>query len=81
MTLQIREQLGMENNESDPVMTIPELATFLKLAPSTVYRLSSEGKIPGRKVGGRWRFSRKAIEEWLAAPTSVDVGNGHVQGE
>ncbi len=66
----------MENNEVDPVMTIPELATYLRIAPSTVYRLLSEGKIPARKVGGSWRFSRNAIEDWLAGPPLTSSGNG-----
>jgi excisionase family DNA binding protein len=69
--------MSMANKDPEPVMTISELATYLRIAPSTVYRLSSEGKIPGRKVGGGWRFSRKTIEEWLAGPPIADSGNGH----
>lgn len=46
-------------------MTIDELATYLKIAKSTLYKLAQEGKVPGQKVGKHWRFSRQAIDEWL----------------
>ena len=50
------------------VMTVTELAEFLRLPLSSVYRLVREGVIPGRKVGRHWRFSRKAMEQWLGYP-------------
>ena len=50
------------------VMTVTELAEFLRLPLSSVYRLVREGAIPGRKVGRHWRFYRKAMEQWLGYP-------------
>lgn len=47
------------------IMTIKELAAYLKLNEKTAYRLVSEGKIPGFKVGGSWRFKREDIEHWI----------------
>ncbi len=41
------------------------LASYLHLAPAKVSRLADRGKIPGRKVGGKWRFSRADIHHWL----------------
>ncbi len=55
----------MSDPHPDLVMTVPEVAEYLKLAPSTIYRLAKAGKLPGRKVGGAWRFSRQGIGEWL----------------
>ena len=49
----------------DEVMTIDEVARYLRVAPSTVYRQAREGRIPARRVGHRWRFSRTAIDRWL----------------
>lgn len=49
----------------DEVLTLEELAEYLKLSTSTVYKLVGEGKIPGNKIGRHWRFSRKAIDSWL----------------
>lgn len=36
----------------DQILTLKEVATYLKLAEKTAYRLASEGKLPGFKVGG-----------------------------
>lgn len=52
-------------SEEDVVMTVKEVSAYLRLAESTVYKLAQEGQLPGRKVGGAWRFSRKGIEGWL----------------
>lgn len=61
-------------NQEDQVMTVKEVSEYLRLAESTVYKLASEGKLPGRKVGGTWRFSRKGLEDWLARPGSDRAG-------
>lgn len=50
----------------DEVMTVKEVAEYLRLAESTVYRLVKNGSLPGRKFGGNWRFSRRGIDRWLA---------------
>jgi excisionase family DNA binding protein len=47
------------------VMTIKELSEYLKLNEKTAYRLASEGKIPGFKVGGSWRFRKSEIDRWI----------------
>jgi len=49
----------------DAVLTIDELAAYLKIAKSTLYKLAQEGKLPGQKVGRHWRFHREAVDEWL----------------
>jgi excisionase family DNA binding protein len=43
------------------VMSVRELADFLRLSVHTVYRPAEQGKLPGRKVGKHWRFHRDAI--------------------
>jgi len=55
----------MDNSILDAVMTVKEVSDYLKVGESTVYRLVNEGKLPGRKIGGMWRFSRRTIEEML----------------
>jgi excisionase family DNA binding protein len=49
----------------ETVMTIDDLAAYLKLSKSTLYKLCAEGKVPGQKVGRHWRFHRAVIEKWL----------------
>jgi len=50
----------------DEILTIRELASYLKIAEKTAYRFVAEGRIPGFKVGGSWRFRRSEIERWIA---------------
>lgn len=44
---------------------VDSLAVYLHLTPQQVTRLADRGKLPGRKVSGRWRFSRAEIHHWL----------------
>ena len=49
----------------DDIITIREVADYLKIAEKTAYKLVLEGVIPGFKVGGSWRFRRDEIERWI----------------
>jgi excisionase family DNA binding protein len=48
----------------DEVLTVTELAEYLKVTPSTIYRLLKARKIPGFRIGSDWRFNRVQIDEW-----------------
>lgn len=54
----------MEEKLTD-VLTIKELAVYLKIPKSTLYKLVREGKIPSQKIGRHWRFRKGAIDRWL----------------
>ena len=54
----------------EEIMTLKEVAEYLKLAEKTAYRLAAEGKIPGFKVGGSWRFRKVSIEDWIDLQTT-----------
>ena len=47
------------------VLTLNEVAEYLRIPRSTAYKLAQEGKIPGQKVGRHWRFRRVVVERWL----------------
>ena len=47
------------------VITIRELAIYLKMAEKTLYRLAAEGSVPGFKVGASWRFRKSEIDKWI----------------
>jgi excisionase family DNA binding protein len=58
-------------------LTAKEAAEYLKLAERTLVRLAHEGKIPGVKIGGQWRFRRALLDEYLdtlAAESVVSAG-------
>jgi excisionase family DNA binding protein len=49
------------------VLTLQEVAKYLRVHPSTVYRLAKKGQIPAFKLGSDWRFNLESIDEWLSA--------------
>jgi excisionase family DNA binding protein len=62
----------MAQKTEDKVLTIDDLAAYLKLSKSTIYKLCAEGKIPGQKIGRHWRFHRESIDEWLKRSLKLD---------
>lgn len=48
------------------VMTISDLAEYLQVSKSSLYKLVQQGKVPGQKVGKHWRFRRQVIDNWLS---------------
>jgi excisionase family DNA binding protein len=55
------------NEQSDEILTIEEVAAYLKAGRRTVYRLAASGQIPAFKLGGTWRFRRTELDRWIAA--------------
>ncbi|MET3133520.1 excisionase family DNA binding protein [Oxalobacteraceae bacterium GrIS 1.11] len=47
------------------ILTIKQVAAYLKVTERTIYRLAAAKKIPAFKVGGTWRFSRVEIDSWI----------------
>ncbi|TKS55041.1 helix-turn-helix domain-containing protein [Luteimonas yindakuii] len=56
----------------DEILTIDEVAAYLKAGKRTVYRLAADKKIPAFKLGGTWRFRRSDLEQWIARQTTGD---------
>jgi len=48
------------------IMTPREAAEYLSVHVRTIYRLVKNGEIPGRKIGGSWRFKKDALDEFLS---------------
>jgi excisionase family DNA binding protein len=55
----------MPKSSGGEILTITEVADFLKVTERTIYRLAGAKKIPAFKVGGSWRFSRTDIDGWI----------------
>ena len=51
----------------DDVLTLREVAAYLKVTDRTIYRMVGNRKIPAFKVGGSWRFRLLEIDEWIKA--------------
>jgi excisionase family DNA binding protein len=54
-----------------PVLTLEELADYLRLPIASVQRHAMLGQLPGQAIGGEWRFLRSAIDQWLALSLPV----------
>jgi len=57
-------------NTEGEILTLKELAEYLKVTERTIYRLAGAKKIPAFKVGGTWRFSRAEIDAWIRRQSS-----------
>ncbi len=55
------------------VLTLDEVAKYLRLPKDTIERQAIQGKIPGRRIEETWRFLKKAIDKWLQSHDSRDV--------
>ncbi len=49
----------------EELMTIKDVADFLKVKPVTVYKLVHEKKLPGIKISKAWRFKKEMLEKWI----------------
>jgi excisionase family DNA binding protein len=60
----VKEQMNVSIRES-PMMSLKELADFLRVHPSTVYRLMKKDRLPGFKLGRDWRYNQESIDRWM----------------
>ncbi len=49
----------------EDIMTVKEIAEYLKLNPATIYKLARSGEIPAAKVASEWRFPKELVDDWL----------------
>ena len=73
-TIQLAKTM-LPSSADNAIMTIGEVAGYLKVTERTIYRLSQAKKIPAFKVGGMWRYMRVDIDAWIARQTSASVTN------
>jgi excisionase family DNA binding protein len=55
----------------DALLTVDQVARYLKIDKFTVYRLVAQRELPAFKVGNQWRFKRKMIEAWLMKNSNI----------
>ncbi|WP_413162350.1 methylation-associated defense system helix-turn-helix domain-containing protein MAD1 [Aeromonas salmonicida] len=63
------------NNREDEILTIKQVAEYLKVTERTIYRHAAGKKIPAFKVGGTWRFRKSDIDAWILAQTLGEEGS------
>ncbi|WP_213298010.1 helix-turn-helix transcriptional regulator [Paraburkholderia sacchari] len=55
------------SDQQDEILTIDEVAAYLKGGKCTVYRLAASGKLPAFKLDGTWRCRRGDLVQWIAS--------------
>ena len=65
----------------DEILTLDEVAAYLKAGKRTVYRLAQKGEIPAFKLGGTWRFRKADMKRWIASRTGKAAFDGERGGE
>lgn len=58
------------------LMTLVEVAAYLRLSKDTVYRLANAAKIPASKVGNQWRFRKEDVDAWFEKNKNVTMKKG-----
>ena len=59
------------NGPPGEVLTLTEAAAYLRLPEKDVIAATSAQSLPGRLVGGEWRFLKSAIQQWLSAAPPI----------
>lgn len=52
-------------NKPEKLMTLEEVAEYLRLSVHTIYKMAQKRKIPALKAGKKWRFRKEDIDKWL----------------
>ena len=61
----------MSDSVDNEIMTLSEVAAYLKIAEKTVSRMITRGEIPCTKVASQWRFMKSMIDDWLISRMNV----------
>src|SRR5919108_3538493 len=56
--------------DTPEVLTLEEVAAYLRLPQDTIVRQAAQGALPGRQIEDTWRFLKAAIDDWLRSHDS-----------
>lgn len=57
------------------VLTVQEVSRYLRVHPSTIYRMLKKNQLPAFRVGSDWRFTVEAIDKWRADAEAGVLGH------
>jgi excisionase family DNA binding protein len=58
--------------QEEEILTVMDVARFLRVPKSTVYKLARIGELPASKIGKHWRFLRRDLHHWLHSRSQQD---------
>jgi excisionase family DNA binding protein len=53
------------------IMTVHDVAEYLRLSEAKVYKMANEGRVPALRMGKTWRFKKELIDEWIRKETEL----------
>jgi len=59
----------------EPLLTVEQVARYLKVDKFTIYRLVAQKKIPAFRVGNQWRFKTSILERWLRKNMNTNLSS------
>ncbi len=61
----------------DKWLTLEQIAEYLQMSTSSIYKLAQAGKIPAYKVGRQWRFKKEEIDKWVINKSLKEFRGNH----
>ena len=62
--------------EENRLLSVDEVASYLKIPKSTLYKMCSDREIPCAKIGKHWRFDKRQIDDWFIEKTQSEMNGG-----
>ena len=73
---------GARDKPGPEILTVEEVAEYLRLQPQTIYKWAQEKRIPAVKLGKEWRFRKSVLDRWLDdRMLSPESGFDHLRGD
>jgi len=71
----VRKSISKKNDELT-ILTVHEVAEYLRMSEAKVYRLVKEGGLPVVRIGKTWRFRKDLLDNWLSQCTESSLKAG-----
>jgi excisionase family DNA binding protein len=65
------QKQGFEVGSDVGIMTVHDVAQYLRLSEAKVYKMANEGHVPALRIGKTWRFKKELIDEWIRRETEL----------
>jgi excisionase family DNA binding protein len=62
-----------KNNDGLTILTVHDVAQYLRMSEAKVYRLAKEGVLPVVRIGKTWRFRKDLLDDWLSKCTETGL--------
>ena len=67
------DSIQQRRNEGNAIMTVKDVAEYLRVSEAKVYRLAKDGELPVFRVGKAWRFRRDLLDDWLSRRAEMSM--------